>query len=97
MLSTTKITLACGALAALTFSFATPSLAKTPDGSTPATETICDQYKDDIPGLYGLCVAYCEAQDLDDFDKDSNSEQSLSNNFMRKSGGAPISCGGGRD
>jgi len=41
--------------------------AKTPDGQTPAEETICDQYNG---ALYGLCVAYCEAQDLDQFPKD---------------------------
>ena len=65
--------------------------AKTPDGSTPAIETVCNQFKDDIPGLYGLCVAYCEAQDLDEFDKESNSADSLQNNFERKSGG-PLTC-----
>lgn len=44
----------------------TPSvLAKTPDGKTPAEESVCDPLKaDDITkGLYGLCVAFCEAQD----------------------------------
>ena len=38
---------------------------KTPDGMTPAEETVCDQLKADgiTKGLYGLCVAYCEAID----------------------------------
>ena len=42
-----------------------PSLvfAQTPDGETPAVEVICDELQDATPGLYGLCVAYCEATD----------------------------------
>ncbi len=41
--------------------------ASTPDGETPANEGVCDVLKMDgiHQGLYGLCVAYCEAQDLD--------------------------------
>jgi hypothetical protein len=35
----------------------------TPDGETPANEGICDLLVDHTPGLYGLCVAYCEAHD----------------------------------
>jgi hypothetical protein len=35
----------------------------TPDGETPAEEDICDDLKYATPGLYGLCVAFCEAQD----------------------------------
>ncbi len=38
------------------------SIAKTPDGKTPAEETVCDV---DIGVAYGLCVAYCEAMDCD--------------------------------
>ena len=44
----------------------TPSgFAKTPDSKTPAEEAICDPLKADgtTKGLYGLCVAFCEAQD----------------------------------
>ncbi len=37
----------------------------TPDGETPANEGVCDVLLDGTPGLYGLCVAYCEAQDCD--------------------------------
>jgi hypothetical protein len=44
----------------------TPVMADgTPDGTTPANEGVCDVVKGKTPGLYGLCVAYCEAQDLD--------------------------------
>jgi hypothetical protein len=35
----------------------------TPDGLTPAEEDICDDLKYATPGLYGLCIAFCEAQD----------------------------------
>jgi hypothetical protein len=43
-----------------------PMLAQTPDGETPAEETVCDPLKADgvTKGLYGLCVAFCEAQDI---------------------------------
>ena len=43
-------------------------LAQTPDGQTPAEETVCDPLKADgvSKGLYGLCVAFCEAQDHTD-------------------------------
>lgn len=42
-----------------------PVIASTPDGETPANEGVCDALQGGTPGLYGLCVAYCEAQDLD--------------------------------
>ena len=42
-----------------------PAMATTPDGETPANEGVCDVLQGGTPGLYGLCVAYCEAQDLD--------------------------------
>ena len=45
----------------------TPALAQTPDGETPFNEGVCDELLGATPGLYGLCVAYCEAQDLDEF------------------------------
>lgn len=41
------------------------AIASTPDGETPANEGVCDSLHGGTPGLYGLCVAYCEAQDLD--------------------------------
>lgn len=36
--------------------------AATPDGQTPAEETVCDSQ---IGAAYGLCTAYCEAMDCD--------------------------------
>ena len=45
----------------------TPTFGQTPDGETPAEETICDILLQPgvTPGLYGLCVAFCEAQDCE--------------------------------
>jgi hypothetical protein len=39
------------------------SAAQTSDGRPPANEGICDDLVGATPSLYGLCVAYCEAQD----------------------------------
>lgn len=41
-----------------------PVLAQTADGLTPAEEDVCADLKADgvTKGLYGLCVAYCEAE-----------------------------------
>lgn len=39
-----------------------PLRAETPDGQTPAEETVCDSQ---IGAAYGLCTAYCEAMDCD--------------------------------
>jgi hypothetical protein len=56
------------------------AVAQTPDGETPANEGVCDVLQGgSTPGLYGLCVAYCEAQDLDTFDKSPPSEKILAN------------------
>ena len=73
--------------------FNSQAIAKTPDGQTPAIETVCNEYKDDVPGLYGLCNAICEAQDLDEFDKDPT-EDVLNGNFEKRGGGY-LRCGGG--
>ena len=42
-----------------------PAGSQTPDGQTPAEEAVCDPLKASgvTPGLYGLCIAFCEAQD----------------------------------
>ncbi|HEX6901374.1 MAG TPA: hypothetical protein VF789_16735 [Thermoanaerobaculia bacterium] len=41
------------------------ALAQTPDGETPAQETVCD---DETGAAYGLCNAYCEAMDCESDD-----------------------------
>lgn len=45
--------------------FALPTMAQTPDEETPANEGVCDTLIGATPGLYGLCVGFCEAQDCD--------------------------------
>ena len=46
--------------------FSLSVVAATPDGQPPAEETVCDPLLADgvTKGLYGLCVAFCEAQDV---------------------------------
>jgi len=39
--------------------------AQTPDGESPAEESVCSDLVYRTPGLYGLCVAFCEAQDCE--------------------------------
>lgn len=53
----------CGLL--LAFALGQAAHAQTPHGQTLAEETDCDPLKADgiTKGLYGLCVAFCEAQD----------------------------------
>jgi hypothetical protein len=64
-------------------------MASTPDGETPANEGVCDVLIGATPGLYGLCNAYCEAQDLDDFDKKPPSVKILANYNKKKKAGDP--------
>ena len=65
------------------------AFAKTPDGKTPAEEAVCDVVKGGTPGLYGLCVAYCEAQDLDAFAKKSPNSRLLDNYNKKMRDGDP--------
>lgn len=71
----------------LALTLALPVTALADDGS-PADETICDELQDATPGLYGLCIAYCEAQDCDGDDFDSMQcdprKQSVLDNYNRK-------------
>ena len=61
----------------------------TPDGVTPANEGVCDDLQGTTKGLYGLCVAYCEAQDLDMFDKQPPSVKILENYRRKMRAGDP--------
>jgi hypothetical protein len=65
------------------------SVASTPDGETPANEGVCDVLQGGTPGLYGLCVAYCEAQDLDTFDKGPPNVRILANYRKKMKTGDP--------
>jgi len=70
-------------------------VAGTPDGETPASEEVCDELKGGTPGLYGLCVAYCEAQDLNEVGNEKQSMDSLLKAYNKKrtkQGGPPMPC-----
>lgn len=47
------------------FAISASLFADTPDGETPANEGVCDGLIGMTPGLYGLCVGFCEAQDCE--------------------------------
>jgi len=64
-------------------------MASTPDGETPANEGVCDVLIGATPGLFGLCNAYCEAQDLDEFDKEPPRTKILANYNKKKDAGDP--------
>ncbi len=53
------------------------ALAQTADGQTPANEGVCDVLQADgvTSGLYGLCVAFCEAQDHASLDNPITNDQ----------------------
>jgi len=81
--------------------FCGTAVAKTPDGETPANEGVCDDLMYATPGLYGLCVAFCEAQDcepnfsLDNpFENCRPSSEKLLRNYERKmqEGDPPMPC-----
>ena len=40
-----------------------PAIAGSPDALPAANEGVCNELLDATPGLYGLCLAFCEAQD----------------------------------
>lgn len=63
--------------------------ALTPDGETPANEGVCNALQGGTGGLYGLCVAYCEAQDLDTISKEPPSTKILDNYRKKMQAGDP--------
>lgn len=66
------------------------AVANTPDGETPANEFVCNALQGGSPGLYGLCVAYCEAQDLDIIgDKETPNNKILTNYRKKMQAGDP--------
>ncbi len=65
------------------------AVAQTPDGETPANEGVCDGLQGATPGLFGLCNAYCEAQDLDDFEKEPPRTKILANYRKKMKAGDP--------
>jgi hypothetical protein len=64
--------------------------AKTPDGKTPAQETVCDN---ETGAAYGLCNAYCEAKDCGDPNQTSSDRscEVIKDKFERMTG-RPMPC-----
>lgn len=54
------------------------------DDLTPANEGVCDVLHGGTPGLYGLCVAYCEAQDLDEIGDKETPNNKILQNYRKK-------------
>lgn len=82
----------CSVVLAGVVGLSSPVIASTPDGETPANEGVCDPLKLDgiTKGLYGLCVAYCEAQDLDVVgDKEPPNSKILGNYRKKMNPGDP--------
>ncbi len=74
------------------------TMAQTPDGEVPVNEGVCDDLMfGATKGLYGLCVAFCEAQDCEpDFSLEdpfenckASAPKILENYNKRKSAGDP--------
>jgi len=63
--------------------------ARTPDGETPAEESVCDGT---TGAAFGLCNAYCEAQDCDVHDRKSC--ERLRKRYKKKTGTDVFPCDG---
>lgn len=90
----TSVFTAAAILVAGVIGFAAPAAASTPDGETPANEGVCDALMGATPGLYGLCVAYCEAQDLDTVNRGKMPNEKILANYRKKmkSGDPDMPC-----
>lgn len=66
------------------------AFAKTPDGKTPAVETVCDN---EMGAAFGLCNAYCEAKDCGDPDQRASSRgcEQIKQSFETLTG-RPLPC-----
>ncbi len=72
--------------------FYNPAFAQTPDGETPAQESVCDVL-DPAGAASGLCNAYCEAMDCDgDARASAKACDMVRSRFMDVSGGALLPC-----
>jgi hypothetical protein len=63
----------------------------TPDEQPPAEETVCDPNVGLRGPAYGLCVAYCEANDCE-LDPGQHSCEVLLRNFYRATGRTDVPC-----
>jgi hypothetical protein len=70
-----------------------PVNGRTPDGETPAEETVCDDAG--LTGAeWGLCNAYCEAMDCESPNRHASQQacDSVLTKFLKKSGGLCPPC-----
>ncbi|MBI3769134.1 MAG: hypothetical protein HY271_11680 [Deltaproteobacteria bacterium] len=63
----------------------------TPDSQPPAEEQICDPAAGLRGAAYGLCVAYCEANDCE-IQPDKHACEVLLGNFQRITGESTVPC-----
>ena len=63
----------------------------TPDQQPPAEEQICDPAAGLRGAAYGLCVAYCEANDCE-IQPDQHACTVLLENFQRTTGESSVPC-----
>jgi hypothetical protein len=63
----------------------------TPDQQPPAEEQICDPAAGLRGAAYGLCVAYCEANDCE-IQPDKHACEVLLQNFTRITGDPSVPC-----
>jgi hypothetical protein len=80
-----RFVIAC--VLALTVALVGTALTKTPDGQPPSEEDPCDGLNG---SAYGICNAYCEAQDCDVHPRPSC--ERLRTRFERKTGSSQLPC-----
>ena len=66
------------------------ALAQTADGTTPAEETVCED-AGLLGAAYGLCVAFCEANDCE-LTPDATACQRLRANYAKITGEETLPC-----
>lgn len=76
-----------GGIVCTVFAFAGLVLGQTPDAQTPSQESVCDGLSG---AAFGLCNAYCEAQDCDVHERPSC--ERLRRNFLRVTGSSIFPC-----
>lgn len=67
------------------------ALAQTPDGQTPAEETVCDS---ETGAAFGLCNAYCEAMDCESADPQASATActKVKDKFTQLTGRSSLPC-----
>ncbi|MEE8525768.1 MAG: putative Ig domain-containing protein, partial [Thermoanaerobaculia bacterium] len=69
----------------------------TPDGDPPADEDVCDVFRGVNGPAFGLCNAFCEAQDCDGPGFRETPCEQLRQNFIEQTGENRFPCEGGGD